>query len=146
MMRVTLIGCVLVASLVGCQQKQEESAAYQQPAYEPLNQMDNSTSGSYAADPYASDQYASDTYAPDPYAQDSITSAPATSAGGEEVLVAPETTAATRVHVVQKGDTLYKLAREYYGDAKEWRTIWEANRGQIPDPDRVNVGVELIIP
>ncbi len=51
-----------------------------------------------------------------------------------------------RKHVVQKGDTLYKLARFYYGDQKYWRKIWDANKKNIPDPNKLNQGMELIIP
>ena len=52
-----------------------------------------------------------------------------------------------QVHVVRKGDTLFSLARHYYaGDASKWRRIYEANRDQIPDKDRIKVGQELVIP
>jgi 5'-nucleotidase len=51
------------------------------------------------------------------------------------------------VHVVRKGDTLFSLARQYYGgDASQWRRIYEANRTQIPDRNRIKVGQELLIP
>jgi nucleoid-associated protein YgaU len=60
---------------------------------------------------------------------------------------APSHAAAGRTHVVQRGDTLFKLARDYYnGDQRQWRTIWDANRDKIPDKDRLPVGVELVIP
>ncbi|MFA5865605.1 MAG: LysM peptidoglycan-binding domain-containing protein [Phycisphaerae bacterium] len=52
-----------------------------------------------------------------------------------------------RIHVVQKGDTLYKLARQYYnGDASQWRRIMQANQGQIPNPNQLKVGQKLVIP
>lgn len=51
-----------------------------------------------------------------------------------------------RKHIVAKGDTLYALARSYYGDQKRWRDIYEANRDKLPDPNRIKVGQELIIP
>ncbi len=51
-----------------------------------------------------------------------------------------------RKHIVQKGDTLYKLSRFYYGDQKYWRKIWQANIDIIPDPNKLKVGQELIIP
>lgn len=55
--------------------------------------------------------------------------------------------AAGRTHTVQRGDTLFALARLYYnGDQRQWKTIWEANRDKIPNKDKLPVGVELVIP
>ena len=54
-------------------------------------------------------------------------------------------TAGEKVHIVVKGDTLSKLAAQYFGDASLWRLIWEANP-QLTDPNRLVVGQELIIP
>jgi nucleoid-associated protein YgaU len=51
-----------------------------------------------------------------------------------------------RTHVVQKGDTLYKLARQYYGSEKRWKEIWEANKTRVPNKDKLEVGTKLIIP
>ena len=49
-------------------------------------------------------------------------------------------------HTVTKKDTLYGLARAYYSDASRWKDIYEANRGEIPDPNRIFVGQRLLIP
>lgn len=50
-------------------------------------------------------------------------------------------------HTVVKGDTLYSLARAYYGgDLSKWKVIYEANRGSISNPDVLKVGQSLIIP
>lgn len=51
-----------------------------------------------------------------------------------------------RMHVVQRGDTLYKLARMYYGNQRYWRQIWQANLAKVPDPNKIQVGTELLIP
>jgi len=51
-----------------------------------------------------------------------------------------------RTHTVQKGDTLYKLARQYYNDQSKWKEIFEANRAELGDPNRVRVGQRLTIP
>src|SRR5262245_14400450 len=51
-----------------------------------------------------------------------------------------------RVHVVQRKDTLYALARSYYGDASQWKKIYQANQDQITDPNRIKVGMKLVIP
>ena len=56
---------------------------------------------------------------------------------------------ARRVHVVAKGDTLTTIACRYYGQVdgpRLWRRIWEANKAALPDPDRLVLGKELVIP
>jgi nucleoid-associated protein YgaU len=53
---------------------------------------------------------------------------------------------ATKTYVVVKGDSLSKIALRYYGDAQEWKRIFEANRDQIQDPDLIHPGQELRIP
>jgi len=50
------------------------------------------------------------------------------------------------LHVVESGDTLSKLAKEYYGDAMKYPTIFEANRPMLKDPDLIYVGQVLRIP
>jgi nucleoid-associated protein YgaU len=49
-------------------------------------------------------------------------------------------------YAVVSGDTLSGIAAKYYGDAKEWPRIFEANRNQIHDPDRIFPGQVLRIP
>ena len=51
-----------------------------------------------------------------------------------------------RTHVVAKGDTLSNLAEKYYGDKRLWVRIRKANESLLPDPDRLPLGVELVIP
>ena len=57
-----------------------------------------------------------------------------------------ESSSVRTIHTIQKGDTLFALARQYYADASRWRSILEANRDQIDNPDCVFVGQELVIP
>lgn len=52
----------------------------------------------------------------------------------------------TKTYVVQSGDTLSKIAKEHYGDANRYNEIFEANREQLSDPDKIKPGQELIIP
>lgn len=58
------------------------------------------------------------------------------------------TTAASesRMHDVVAGDTLSALAKKYYGDASKYNRIFEANRDQLDDPDKIKVGQRLRIP
>jgi nucleoid-associated protein YgaU len=54
--------------------------------------------------------------------------------------------AETKTYVVVKGDSLSKIAKRFYGDAQDWKRIFEANRDQIQDPDLIHPGQELRIP
>ena len=49
-------------------------------------------------------------------------------------------------YIVVKGDSLSKIAKREYGDANKWRTIYEANRDLIKDPDLIYPGQSLRIP
>lgn len=51
-----------------------------------------------------------------------------------------------RTHKVQKGETLSQLAQKYYGKASEYNRIFEANRNQLSDPDKIREGQTLRIP
>lgn len=51
-----------------------------------------------------------------------------------------------RTYIVQSGDTLSKIAKEYYGDAGKYMDIFNANTDKLSDPDKIQVGQELIIP
>lgn len=52
----------------------------------------------------------------------------------------------TRYHQVAKKDTLYGLARTYYGDQRRWKDIYEANRPAVSDPNKIRIGQRLLIP
>lgn len=51
-----------------------------------------------------------------------------------------------RAHRVQRGDTLYELARTYYGDESKWERIYEANQDLFDKRDELEPGDVLIIP
>ena len=57
-------------------------------------------------------------------------------------------TAATpgKTYEVVSGDSLSKIAKREYGDASEWKRIYEANRDLIKDPDKIFPGQKLKIP
>ncbi len=52
---------------------------------------------------------------------------------------------ADSTYVVQKGDSLQKIAAKRYQDFSKWREIQKANP-QITDPNRLNIGWKLVIP
>ena len=54
--------------------------------------------------------------------------------------------AGTRSYTVKGGDTLSEIAKEHYGDGSQWKKIFEANRGTISDPDKIQIGQQLTIP
>ncbi len=49
-------------------------------------------------------------------------------------------------HEVKKGETLSKIAEQYYGDPTLYMTIFEANRDILADPNLIKVGQKLRIP
>ena len=51
-----------------------------------------------------------------------------------------------RMHKVAKGETLSHIAQHYYGKASDYNRIFEANRDQLKDPDKIREGMELKIP
>jgi nucleoid-associated protein YgaU len=51
-----------------------------------------------------------------------------------------------RVHVVQAGDTLEKIARKYYGAPEGWSRIYAANNDLLRDGRPLKAGMELEIP
>lgn len=51
-----------------------------------------------------------------------------------------------KIYVVKPGDTLRKIAREFYGDGTKWEDIYIANKAVIKDPNFLYPGLELRIP
>jgi nucleoid-associated protein YgaU len=52
----------------------------------------------------------------------------------------------SRTYVVVTGDSLSKIAQREYGDAQQWRRIYEANRDTVQDPDLIHPGQTLRLP
>ena len=44
------------------------------------------------------------------------------------------------------GDTLSKIARQFYNDGNQWQRIFDANRDILSNPDRISPGQHLRIP
>lgn len=49
-----------------------------------------------------------------------------------------------RVHKIEKGEYLSKIAKQYYGDPQRWRELALINRA--PNPNHVEVGEEILVP
>jgi len=54
--------------------------------------------------------------------------------------------AGSQTYTMKAGDTLYGLARRFYGDGKLWPKIFEANKGKIRDVSDIPIGTVLVIP
>lgn len=48
--------------------------------------------------------------------------------------------------IIQKGDTLSKIAKQFYGDANAYQQIFEANKEVIQNPDKIFPGQKIRIP
>ena len=49
-------------------------------------------------------------------------------------------------YTIQKDDTLWKVAEQFYGKGHMWRLIADANKDVIPNPDRPKPGTVVRIP
>jgi len=49
-------------------------------------------------------------------------------------------------HTVQSGETLGKIAKQYYGNASKYNAIFKANSDILSNPDVIHPDQELIIP
>ena len=52
----------------------------------------------------------------------------------------------SKSYTVVKGDTLGKIAKEFYGNAAKYPLIFEANKPMLSDPDKIYPGQMLRIP
>ena len=52
----------------------------------------------------------------------------------------------SQTYTVKSGDTLSKIAKEHLGDANDYMKIFEANKDQLTDPDKIKPGQVLKIP
>ena len=49
-------------------------------------------------------------------------------------------------HTVKRGDTLWGIAKSYYGSGSQFTKIYQANRDKISNPNLIYVGQVLLIP
>ncbi len=125
-------------ALTACQNKTELTAARVDEPYTPFEE----TSAEPAPAALPADPYADYATAYQPPADRSEPAFRAEPIANDEIL-AP---ASEQSYTVKKGDTLYALARRFYGDQSRWKDIWDANRAQIKNPDKLYVGTKLNIP
>jgi LysM repeat protein len=51
-----------------------------------------------------------------------------------------------KTYTVQAGDTLSKIAKQHLGNANDYNRIFELNRDQLSDPDKIKPGQVLKLP
>ena len=54
--------------------------------------------------------------------------------------------AVTQQYTVKPGDTLARLAEQFYSSANKWEKIYEANKDHVKNPNYIFIGMKLIIP
>jgi len=54
--------------------------------------------------------------------------------------------ASSQTYTVVSGDSLSKIAKHFYGDANQWKKIFDANTDKIKNPDLIHPGQVLTIP
>ena len=64
----------------------------------------------------------------------------------DESFTAPEPEEETEFYTVKSGDSLSKIAKNYYGNAMKYPVIFEANREVIKDANLIYPGQVLRIP
>lgn len=69
--------------------------------------------------------------------------APAAGGGSEK---APAASVPSEFYTVKSGDTLSKIAKQFYGNAAKYPLIFEANKPMLSDPDKIYPGQSLRIP
>jgi len=67
-------------------------------------------------------------------------------AGATALLAATAAARADAVHVVQPGESLWRIAATAIGDPALWPLLYRANRDQIKDPSLLYPGQRLTIP
>ena len=66
--------------------------------------------------------------------------------GAQQPAHQPGPASGTRTHTVQAGDTLSAIAKRYLGDANAYMDIFNVNRDQLSDPDKIKPGQVLKLP
>jgi len=51
-----------------------------------------------------------------------------------------------RIYVVKPGDTLGKIAKRIYGNKMMWKTIYQANKHLLDDPQSIKEGQKILLP
>jgi len=66
--------------------------------------------------------------------------------GGPSPTVHAPSAAAAKTYTVKTGDTLSHIAKEHLGNANAYMRIFEVNKDQLTDPDKIKPGQVLRLP
>jgi LysM repeat protein len=64
----------------------------------------------------------------------------------EKLGQASKTASGSTEHIVKAGDTLSHLALQYYGNARKWQQIYEANKETMKNPNYIYIGQKVVVP
>jgi len=64
----------------------------------------------------------------------------------DQIIVSAQQQPQSQFYEVKSGDTLSKIAKQFYGDANKYSAIFEANKPMLRDPDEIYPGQTLRIP
>jgi len=64
----------------------------------------------------------------------------------DDQLQTPQAQQDATYYDVKSGDTLSKIAKQFYGDANQYMKIFDANKPMLKSPDRIYPGQKLRIP
>lgn len=151
---VTMAALALIALNFGCENKQQEPQASQTPEVKatppefPQSQIPEPSAtpapeAKAAPEPAVTETPEEDVTTIQP-SEPKAKPKPKTAAKPKEKYAAPAKGGKT--YVVKKGDTLQEISQKFYGTTKNWRKIYNANKGKIKDPNSVVVGTKLVIP
>ena len=62
------------------------------------------------------------------------------------ISVDPSLAPKQKTYTVAAGDSLSKIAKQFYGNTNQYMKIFEANKNVLNDPNTIKVGQELVIP
>jgi len=49
-------------------------------------------------------------------------------------------------YVIQKGDSLWKIAEKELGSGHRWKYLYELNKDKIKNPNKLKAGQKIVIP
>ncbi len=62
------------------------------------------------------------------------------------VSTASENVGSGRTYKIQSGDSLWKIAKQFYGNGDEYTRIYNANKAKISNPNALTIGTVITIP
>lgn len=62
------------------------------------------------------------------------------------IAVDPSLAPKQQTYTVAAGDSLSKIAKQFYGNANSYMKIFDANKDKLNDPNAIKVGQQLVIP